>query len=58
MAQEPFSLPFKVQKECKAGFITYVYLQILVSTMEKSPRSKLILKCAVTALQFCLPKYL
>lgn len=34
MAQEPFPPPFKVQKECKGIFITYIYLQTCISTVE------------------------
>ena len=57
--QEPFILPLKVQKKCKGIFITYIYLQTFISTVEtKSSGSKLILKSVVTALQFCLPEYL
>lgn len=28
MVQGPFALPFKVQKECKEIFITYIYLHL------------------------------
>lgn len=34
MAQEPVPPPFKVQKECKRIFITYIYLQTCISTVE------------------------
>lgn len=40
MAQEPSSLPFKAQKECKGGFITYIYLQTFISAVETKIKVK------------------
>lgn len=58
MAQEPSSLPFKAQKECKGGFITYIYLQTFISAVETKIKVKTDSRSAVAALPFCLPKYL
>lgn len=42
MAQEPFPLPFKVQKEHKGIFITSIYKHLFPQQKQKS-RSKLLL---------------